>query len=100
MVETSIIPTEKGHIRKHKVYCEKDCEAYDAGFAVPLDFSNIENSDTGFVTGDGETIIVNCQPNMNLINPKTAIRGIKYELLKGMNEIETEVVYPKELLGE
>lgn len=99
-VETYMIPTENGHIRKHIVFCEKECVAYDAGFAVPLDFSCVENSDTGEVLGGGKSIVINCQPNMNLMNVKTAIRAVKYEFSKGINEISTEVIYPKELLGE
>lgn len=99
-VETYMMPTENGHIRKHNVFCEKECVAYDAGFAVPLNFIDIETSDTGSVKGDGEQIVINCQPNMNLMNVKTVIKAVKYEFSKGMNKIETEVIYPKEMLGE
>ncbi len=33
-VETELRPTEKGHIRTHRITSEMECTAYDAGFAL------------------------------------------------------------------
>lgn len=34
MVETTLLPNEKGHIRTHRITSVRDCVAYDCGFAV------------------------------------------------------------------
>ena len=92
-VETLIIPTEDGHIRKHKVNVEYDCIAYDCAFATA-------NQDEGsiFSVGEngeaGENVSVKCEPNTNLINPYSFMNAVKYTLAKGTHTIETKVVYP------
>ena len=86
VVETNVIPTKSGHIRKHKIVCEKDCMAYDCSFAMT------ENTDE--LTGNGEEILINCAPNSNIMNPLTKIKAKKYMLTAGENMITTEVIYP------
>lgn len=84
-VETVLIPTEYGHLRKHNVECEYDCVAYDCGFAS----SGAEVK----VEGAGEIIPVRCEPNTNLTDPYARMNAVKYNLKKGKNEIETKVFY-------
>ena len=93
-VETTMIPTETGHIRKHTVTCDQDVVAYDCGFSIPQTSVELKGKDMDVLTGNGESSIIVCQPNMNLMYSKTVINGVKYELKKGVNQIETTVVYP------
>ena len=85
-VETTLIPTDCGHIRKHIVNSEINCVAYDCGFAVP-------DETGGNILGSGELMEIVCEPNTNLLNPHTTMKAVKYEILKGKTEIETKVVY-------
>lgn len=88
-VETSLIPTEGGHIRRHSVDCEFDCVAYDTAFATPL-------GGGGEIHGtDGIELVLGCEPNSNLIFPKTEIKAVKYKFKKGINTVETTVIYPE-----
>lgn len=86
-VETKLIPTDDGHIRVHKITCDKDIIAYDCAFATP------DNS--GEVVGNGEIVTVACTANTNLIHTNTLMKTVKYTLKKGTCEITTSVVYPK-----
>jgi hypothetical protein len=95
-VETTITLTENGHIRKHTVICDDDAVAYDCSFAVPADVLQTENGRAGSITGNGETILIKCKPNMNLMNPETVMEAVKYQLSKGVHQLETIVTYPKE----
>lgn len=85
-VETTLIPTEDGHIRKHKIESEFECVAYDCGFALP-------DSDDMVVEGEGECVTIKCAPNTNLINPYTTMKAVKYAVKEGITEIETKIVY-------
>ncbi len=86
-VETLLTPTEDGHIRRHTVDCEFDCIAYDTAFATPI-------GGGGEIHGSGEEILLECEPNSNLIFPKTEIKAVKYLFKKGVTTVETTVVYP------
>ena len=88
VVETTLIPTDGGHIRLHTVECEFDCVAYDTAFATPL-------GGGGEIHGGGEEVVLSCEPNSNLIYPKCEIKAVKYKLTKGKNIVETAVIYPK-----
>ena len=88
MVETTLIPTDGGHIRRHMVECDFDCVAYDTTFATPL-------GGGGEIHGEGEEVVLRCEPNSNLICPKTEIKAVKYEFKKGRNDVETAVIYPE-----
>lgn len=86
-VKTWITPTDNGHIRKHIINSSIDCAAYDCGFAVPDEnYCNI--------ISDGETVVINCEPNTNLTNPYTSMNAAKYTISKGENVIETKITYP------
>ena len=87
MVETHIIPTDNGHIRKHIVTCDDDYEAYDCSFAIP------RGNEIGSISGTGEEVTINCTPNTNLIAPLTSMKAIKYHFPKGTATVETNIVY-------
>ena len=86
-VETVLIPTDNGHIRRHTVDCAFDCTAYDTTFATPI-------GGGGEIYG-GEEVILSCEPNSNLIYPKTEIKAVKYNFKKGVTTVETTVIYPE-----
>jgi len=87
-VETTLMPTEVGHIRRHTVACDFDCVAYDTAFATPL-------GGGGEIHGTGEELILDCEPNTNLIYPKCEIKAVKYSFKKGVTTVETTVIYPE-----
>ena len=102
-VRSEIVPTQTGHIRKHKIHSTIDCLAYDSGFAVDArDYLCIE-SEKGFalaknkesccsvLSKDGIAEVKGSVPNTNLISPKTVIPTIKYEIKTGANEFTTEI---------
>ena len=86
-VESEIIPKEGGHIRKHTVLCEEECIAYDCAFATPA-------IGDGNISGNGEKMSIKCNPNTNLINPRTSMQAVKYLFPKGKTTVETVVDYP------
>lgn len=105
-VETIIVPTVYGHIRKHIVVSDRECEAYDCGFAVEIDtegeklvsektYAFVENAYSGCkvsrVCGEGTGEVIIADPNTNLLYPMTRIPAICYHIKKGRNEIITEV---------
>lgn len=108
MVETILIPNENGHIRRHKVKCDYDCIAYDCGFSVAVTedgkYEEIATDREAYVINSfsnckvishnehGLGTIIESEPNTNLINSKTRIPAIKYELHKGENILETHVI--------
>lgn len=105
-VESIVIPTDKGHIRKHIVESDRECMAYDCGFAVEIDVDGekiVEESNAAYVQndysgcavlsiqGDGKGYVIIADPNTNLLHPMTRIPSIAYEIHKGRNELITEV---------
>lgn len=86
-VETTLIPTDGGHIRRHTVTTEFDCTAYDTTFATPV-------GEGGQIIGDGENVTIKSVPNTNLIHPVTEIKAVKYKFKKGTTTVETKVIYP------
>ncbi len=105
-VETIIIPSDKGHIRKHIIESDRECKAYDCGFAVEIDvegeklewgekFAQAENyyswCRVSLISGDGKGEIIVADPNTNLLHPMTRIPALCYQIHKGRNEIITEV---------
>lgn len=74
-VETVLIPTDKGHIRRHTVSCDFDCIAYDAAFATPI-------GGGGEIHGGGKELVLRCEPNSNLIYPSLRDKGCKIQLQK------------------
>ncbi|MCD8336757.1 MAG: DUF2264 domain-containing protein [Lachnospiraceae bacterium] len=52
-VETEIRPTEKGHIRTHRITSEIECAAYDCGFALAAERGlAVSGNDQGVVSGE------------------------------------------------
>jgi len=105
-VDTEIIPTKTGHIRKHIVNSPIECIAYDSGFAVDSMYGGnvityaengraiVENtiSYCSVRSDNGVAEIIDVAPNTNLISPKTVIPVIKYVIKKGKNELFTEII--------
>ncbi|MCD7822672.1 MAG: DUF2264 domain-containing protein [Oscillospiraceae bacterium] len=88
-VETEIRPTERGHIRTHKITSEISCKAYDTGFAV----TNQEACKATSLKGNGKDQMLYPDPNTNLIATKTVIPMSVYEIHEGAQVIETEFCY-------
>ncbi len=103
-VETWLIPTDEGHIRRHIITSELECTAYDCGFAYP-DFPGEtcrEVSDTfaavidangrsSAASGTGRPMVITSAPNTNLIFPTTLIPAIEYRIPKGRSSAETRI---------
>ncbi len=114
-VETTVIPTEKGHKRIHRINSEFECMAYDCGYAV-------SNSDSAMLDSrveDGvcvmenksayssiavmgtqncdksETRFIYTSPNTNILHPRTGIPAAGVRILRGECVIETEIVAGK-----
>lgn len=105
-VESMIIPTAEGHMRKHIIESGIECDAYDCGFAVEVDVegekltqdkktARAENNycacSVSVICGDGEGTVITADPNTNLLHPMTRIPAICYHIHKGRNEIITEI---------
>lgn len=99
-VETTLIPTADGHIRRHTVTCDEPCKAYDCSFAIPTASADrsaaldAEQPGTGSIEGPGKSFPFPCSPSTNLLHPKTFIKSVCYEFPKGSTTVETRVVYP------
>ena len=105
-VTTVITPTREGHIRRHLVISDKECIAYDSGFAVEIDVEKeVQQAGEGTallanyyssclvrrLRGEGAGEIIPTACNTNLLHAMTRIPAIKYQINKGRNEIETEI---------
>jgi hypothetical protein len=111
-VETTIIPNEEGHRRIHIIQSNRDCIAYDCGFAVAADpsqgikteamsgrakascdFAQCEISGR-YMAGNKEQLegeIITADPNTNILFPKTVIPAVKYEICQGVTQVESIV---------
>ena len=116
-VETTLVPTERGHIRRHRIKSAMDCVAYDCGFAVSArkpDFGGeatqssacLRNAESfcrvACLKGPGTGVKIWGAPNTNLLVQNTEIPAVKYEIISGETEIETEVetgVYGERVCG-
>lgn len=94
-VKTTILLTQKGHLRIHEIESDKDCKAYDCGFALSTDDRRpfvreteenraVVKNEMGYceVKGDGEAEVLIPDPNTNLLYPKTSIPMVVYEIKK------------------
>ena len=106
-VETELIPTEDGHIRKHRIESSIECEALDAGFAVSAALgegaektegdrsSSVKNSWSSCRVsarrGEGKGEVITASPNTNMLYTKTWIPTVRYSVPAGVTEIETEI---------
>ena len=108
-METTIEPTEHGHIRTHAITSKIESTAYDCGFALSTDdrrafecresgnMAEISNED-GYcmvesLEGEGKGEILVPDPNTNLIHPKTRIPMVVYKIHPGTWKIKTQVNY-------
>lgn len=108
VVETVIEPCGAGHIRKHIIHSEIECEAMECGFALPVPGSgNLTTACEGqsvrltneqayssitLRVGEGIAESIQCETNSNLIHPKVNLPYIKLAIKKGITEIESYVV--------
>jgi len=84
-VNTEITLTKNGHIRKHTINSNTEAMAYDCGFA--------EEEIKSKITGNGEAFVIKEGMNTNLVNPYTFVNSVRYEIKKGITEIETRIEY-------
>ena len=88
-VETLIIPTDDGHIRRHIIESDGEYTAYDCGFQCSDDGGDVQSS-------QGEKIVIATGTNLNLYNPRRLnMKAVKYTVPKGKSQFETRVVYPE-----
>lgn len=106
VVETEIILTDTGHIRRHRIYSDYECQAWDCGFAVDCKKSlskevskkcaKAEN-EWSMCSVNGENAscadVLSADPNTNLISSKTVIPAVCYNIVKGENKFETIVEF-------
>ncbi|WP_455618713.1 DUF2264 domain-containing protein [Eisenbergiella sp.] len=111
-VETTVIPERWGHRRIHRIVSSIECEAYDCGFGIasdPADGYEAGTEEGGAwaknryasceVTGEytddaGEWllepgVVIDADPNTNLLYPKAVIPAVKYRITEGVTMIET-----------
>lgn len=111
-VETTVIPENWGHRRIHRIASSVECEAYDCGFGIASDPADGYESGikegaawaknryascevTGEYTDDaGEWllepgVVIDADPNTNLLYPKAVIPAVKYRITEGVTVIET-----------
>ncbi len=107
-VETTLIPTENGHIRRHKILSKYKCIARDAGFAVSCaadchceteggdEYAKVKNDFsycTVRSTTGGHPEVRSVHPNTSLVYQKTLLPLAVYQIKKGITKIETIVSY-------
>lgn len=103
-VETWLIPTDKGHIRRHIITSQLECTAYDCGFAYPdlpgetrshadgtLAVVTDSNGRSTAASETGKAMVITSAPNTNLIFPTTIIPAIEYRIPKGRISVETRI---------
>lgn len=90
-VHTEIILTDTGHRRIHTIESDYECTAYDAGFALPL--KETDKCVLEAIKGNGTFQLMKAEPNTNLVNSKTMIPLLSYQIKKGKSQIESNVLY-------
>ena len=103
-VETELVPTETGHLRRHTVASTIDCTAYDCGYAVPrfapgyaqrADSAAAEAANAvcrcAVAGKGGEGVVIKAFPNTGLYSTNTAIPAVKYHIPAGTTRLETVV---------
>lgn len=103
-VETWLIPTEKGHIRRHTISSQWECTAYDCGFSYPdrqegtqshcnegVALVTDSNGRSSVISETGKGIVIHSAPNTNLIFPTTRIPAMEYQIPIGKIHIETRI---------
>ena len=103
-VTTTITPTAAGHRRHHEIDSIYACDAYDTGFAVP-NFApgyaeTVENASAEAhcdalrctVRGEGEPVVLGCDPNTSLYFTNVHLPAVKYHIAKGHTVLDTEIL--------
>ncbi|WZL81590.1 DUF2264 domain-containing protein [Vallitaleaceae bacterium 9-2] len=103
-VETTLIPTKNGHVRKHKVTSNIECVAYDSGYSYPKNRTKIkymiddklscvydENGKSQVKSTMGKAMVINPSPNTNLVFPVTSIPSIEIKIGIGVTKFESVV---------
>lgn len=116
-VETEIRPCGNGHTRHHKITAQRPCRAVEGGFSLALhDGSEIQaqkketapdshsdnhtgicitgsfgSSSITLLKGSGKPGWTSCEPNVNVLYPRTALPYLEYEIPEGVTEIEVYV---------
>ena len=103
-METELVPTETGHLRRHTVTSTVDCTAYDCGYAVPRFAPGFVQHEQGSaaeasnntlrcaVQGNGgEGVVIKAFPNTSLYSTNTAIPAVQYHIPAGTTRLETVV---------
>lgn len=103
-VETRLIPTDKGHIRRHTITSQLECTAYDCGFAYPdlMEHTSTNcsqgvakvadaNGSSSVASETGKAIVITSAPNTNLIFPTAKIPAMEYRIPQGTISFETRI---------
>lgn len=97
-VRTTVVPADFGHRRVHEILSSFDCVAYDCGFAVPA--STIDEAagvcEVRQAAGSGltgEQVSFACEPNTNLMTPKTVIHAVKYSITAHVPTMIESVIF-------
>lgn len=104
-VETTLVPTENGHRRRHRIQSDRVCEAYECGFCVAADLhdrpgQSIQGASScaenlhmfcSVESSMGEGIIITPDPNTNLLYSKTLLPAVKYRIGKGEVVVDAEI---------
>lgn len=105
-VETEIIPQADGHKRIHRIKSSFACAAWDCGFSVSTRDSGFHaGKETGLawaandtsrctvrsLTGEGESVVVWCEPNTNLVTQTAEMPAIRYAIPAGECILTTEI---------
>lgn len=112
-VETTIRPCKNGHTRHHKITAQRACRAVEGGFSLAVhDGSEIQEQTTDaslngtpgicitgsfgsssitLLTGSGKPGWTVCEPNVNVLYPRTVLPYLEYEIPEGVTEIEVYV---------
>lgn len=104
-VRTEIMPKGASHIRKHTIYSDYDCIAYDCAYALAAGDKDGCECGNGYAqnskyrceisSDSGEGMSFAAAVNTNLLNPKTVIPAVKFRINKGVTEINSEISVQK-----
>ena len=102
-VTTILCPDDTGHIRRHIIETDRPCTAAEGGFALPVHDPDevlaetdshgivIRNeagsSDIRLLEGEGTPDWTKCEPNVNVLYPRTALPYLTYHLPAGRTEL-------------
>ncbi len=103
-VETIITPYANSHKREHTIKAAFSCLAYDTGFAIgwengaaKIEVSDGEASVVSSLGGCrvyseyGEGVVIDAEPNTNLINNHTKIPAVFYKIPIGESKISSMI---------